>query len=81
MTCWERTGNTKYRDKITVGLEDIKKAPLQLISGSDFEFDPATCHLRYIGERTTGRQPLTGMHGRTAGMAGVSGFTGRRDLS
>lgn len=58
MTCWERTGNTKYRDKITVGLEDIKKAPLQLISGPDFEFDPSTCHLRYIGERTTGGSHL-----------------------
>lgn len=58
MTQWERKNDTGYRDKITVGLEDIKKAPLQLNSGPDFEFDPATVHLRYIGERTTGGSHL-----------------------
>lgn len=57
MTRWERFNDTKYRDKILVGIEDIKKAPLRLFSGPDFEFDPKTCHLGYIGERTTG-----GMH-------------------
>lgn len=36
------------------GIGDIKQAPLQLVSGPDFEFDPESCHLRYIGERTTG---------------------------
>jgi hypothetical protein len=54
MTQWERTEDTAYRDKILTGLNDIKKAPLQLVSGPDFEFDPESCHLRYIGERTTG---------------------------
>jgi hypothetical protein len=54
MTQWERANDTVYRDKIKVGLEDIKAAPLQLSSGPDFEFDPKTVHLRYIGERTTG---------------------------
>ena len=54
MTRWERFNDTKYRDKICVGIEDIKKAPMKLVSGPDFEFDPETCHLRYIGERTTG---------------------------
>ena len=58
MTQWERTQDTHYRDKITTGLDDIKKAPLQLVSGPDFEFDPATVHLRYIGERTTGGSHL-----------------------
>lgn len=51
---WERHNDTVYRDKILVGLGDIKKAPLKLSSGPDFEFDPDTCHLGYIGERTTG---------------------------
>lgn len=55
---WERKNDTIYRDKIIVGIEDIKKTPLQLISGPDFEFDPETCHLRYIGERTTGGSHL-----------------------
>ncbi|MBQ3912960.1 MAG: hypothetical protein II694_08305 [Lachnospiraceae bacterium] len=54
MTEWERTGDTKYRDKILVGSQDIKDAPLKLVSGPDFEFNPNTLHLHYIGERTTG---------------------------
>ena len=54
MTQWERTGDTKYRDKIMIGTEDIENAPLKLVSGPDFEFNPTTLHLRYIGERTTG---------------------------
>ncbi|MBE5876059.1 MAG: hypothetical protein E7290_04140 [Lachnospiraceae bacterium] len=54
MTEWERKNDIRYRDKILVGMNDIKKAPLQLTSGPDFEFEPQTCHLRYIGERTTG---------------------------
>lgn len=51
---WERTGDTRYRDKMLVGMQDIKDSPLKLISGPDFEFNPADLHLRYIGERATG---------------------------
>ncbi len=54
MTRWERFNDRRYLDKITIGIEDIKKTPMKLVSGPDFEFDPMTCHLRYIGERTTG---------------------------
>lgn len=54
MTQWERFGDEAYRRKIETGIEDIRQAPLRLISGPDYEFDPATCHLRYIGERGTG---------------------------
>ncbi len=54
LTQWERFNDTKYRDKMIVGIEDIKKAPLQLVSGYDFEFDPETNHLLYIGEIGTG---------------------------
>ncbi|MBP5184333.1 MAG: hypothetical protein J6113_04410 [Lachnospiraceae bacterium] len=54
MTQWERKNDTRYRDKILVGSNDIKNAPLKLVSGPDFEFNPGTLHLRYIGERTTG---------------------------
>ncbi len=54
MTRWERFQDERYKDKILTGIQDIKNAPLKLASGPDFEFDPATCHLRYIGERTTG---------------------------
>lgn len=54
LTEWERHQNQDYRDKICIGIEDLKKMPLQLISGSDFEYDPENSHLRYIGERSTG---------------------------
>lgn len=58
MTRWERFDDEAYRDKILVGMQDIKDTPLGLLSGPDFEFDPETCHLRYIGERTTGGNHL-----------------------
>ncbi len=54
LTEWERKNDPAYRHKIEIGSEDIKKAPLKLVSGPDFEFDPETLHLGYIGERTTG---------------------------
>lgn len=54
MTRWERFRDETYRKKIEIGIADIKKAPLKLVSGSDFEFDPKSVHLRYIGERATG---------------------------
>lgn len=55
---WERNANTKYRDKIKTGIEDLKKAPLRLISGSNFEYDPNTGHLGYIGETSAGGSHL-----------------------
>lgn len=54
MTQWERNNDSSYKDKIMTGIYDLEKAPLRLASGPDFEFDPENCHLRYIGERTTG---------------------------
>lgn len=54
MTRWERYNDAAYREKIAAGIEDIARMPLRLISGPDMEFDPATSHLRYIGERTSG---------------------------
>lgn len=54
MTQWERTLDERYREKIEIGMRCIKEAPLKLVSGPDFEFDPESVKLRYIGERTTG---------------------------
>ncbi|MBR6358558.1 MAG: hypothetical protein IKS11_02825 [Lachnospiraceae bacterium] len=54
MMQWERFNDEAYKNKIIVGSDDIKAAPMKLISGPDFEFDPKSLHLRYIGERTTG---------------------------
>lgn len=58
LTAWERSGDTKWRDKIMTGINDLKKAPLRLISGSNFEYDPATGHLGYIGESAAGGSHL-----------------------
>ena len=54
MTEWERKQDRKYLQKILVGMQDIIEAPLGLLSGPDFEYDPETAHLRYIGESATG---------------------------
>ncbi len=54
MTEWERKNDEAYKNKIMTGIHDLEEAPLHLASGPDFEFDPATVKLRYIGERTTG---------------------------
>lgn len=58
MTRWERFHDLEYRDKIRVGIEDIKQAPLRLSSGPAYEFDPASRHLRYIGEVKDGSSHL-----------------------
>ena len=58
MTEWERKQDTAYRDKIVTGIEDLKKAPLKLTSGTDFEYDPESSHLRYIGEKAAGGSHL-----------------------
>ena len=54
MTQWERFGDQTYLEKIKTGVEDLKKLPLQLNSGPDFEYNPRDSHLYYIGERTNG---------------------------
>ena len=59
LTQWERKDDSIYKNKILTGIEDIKKAPLQLISGSDYEYDPKSSHLRYIGENAAGGTHLT----------------------
>lgn len=58
MTQWERFGDETYKEKIQIGIDDLKKLPLRLTSGPDFEYDPKDCHLRYIGERTNGGSHL-----------------------
>ena len=54
LTEWERHKNTVYENKIRTGIEDLKKAPLGLVSGNNFEYDPETGHLGYIGENSAG---------------------------
>lgn len=54
MTHWERFQDDTSRTKIMTGINDLKKAPYRLVSGSDFEYDPPSGHLRYIGESSSG---------------------------
>jgi len=44
MTEWERTGNTKYRDKIVAGIQSIAAMPYGFLSGPNalYGYDPAT---------------------------------------
>ncbi|MCM3873720.1 MAG: hypothetical protein ND895_23785 [Pyrinomonadaceae bacterium] len=44
MTEWERTGDTKWRDKIYAGMDSITRMPYWFRSGKDllFGYDPAT---------------------------------------
>ncbi len=44
MTEWERTGNTKYRDKILTGMDCIAKMPYGFMTGPDamYGYDPQT---------------------------------------
>ncbi len=43
MTEWERTGNTKYRDKIVTGMESIIALPSRIFTGPlALGYDPAT---------------------------------------
>jgi len=50
MTEWERTGDTKYRDKIIAGLESLTKLPNNLFTGPNgLGYDPATGKMTYDG--------------------------------
>ncbi|GAA0307352.1 hypothetical protein GGQ92_002022 [Gracilibacillus halotolerans] len=51
---WERTENTKYLDKITSGMNTLKKLPLRLLSGPTFGYDPETSQLTHMGDGTGG---------------------------
>ncbi|MGC3988254.1 MAG: hypothetical protein QM796_00950 [Chthoniobacteraceae bacterium] len=42
LTEWERTGNTKYRDKIITGMKCLGAMPHGLFSGERFGYDPKT---------------------------------------
>jgi hypothetical protein len=52
MTEWERTGDTKWRDKILAGVESLDAMPLGLRSGRNlvFGYDPATGKLYQLSD-------------------------------
>lgn len=41
-TAWERTGDTKYRDKIVTGMKAFAAMPRKLFSGDSYGYDPQT---------------------------------------
>ena len=52
MTEWERTGDTKWRDKINAGLDSVARMPLGMRSGRNlvFGYDPATGRLYQVSD-------------------------------
>ncbi len=52
MTEWERTGDTRYRDKILAGMDSIAKMPYAFLSGPQnmFGYDPKTGVLYTLAE-------------------------------
>ena len=65
MTAYERTLNPAWREKIEDGVAVLSAAPLGLTSGPEFGFDPASCQLRYEGERPNGSMHLQACMGET----------------
>jgi hypothetical protein len=53
MTEWERTGNTKYRDKILAGMDSIAAMPFGFLTGPNqlYGYDPATGKLYALEDR------------------------------
>ena len=50
MTEWERTGNTRYRDKILTGMQSIAALPDGLFTGNKaLGYDPSTGRISYDG--------------------------------
>jgi len=49
MTQWERTGDTRWRDKIIKGLDAISASSHGMFSGPGYGYDPATSTLTDIG--------------------------------
>ncbi len=52
MTEWERTGNTKYRDKIIAGMDCIAKMPYGFMTGPNamYGYDPVTGMMYPLGD-------------------------------
>lgn len=63
MTAWERTGDTKWRDKILTGLRSIAAMPQGMFSGSPLRYDPGTGQLFDIGQGLEGSYHLVTIMG------------------
>jgi hypothetical protein len=65
MTEWERTGDTKWRDKILAGVESLARMPLGVRSGKNllFGYDPATGKLYQLSDEAGTYNLVTNMGG------------------
>jgi hypothetical protein len=55
MTAWERTGDTKWRDRILTGVKDMAKLPFGIRTGTNLVmgWDPVGAHLFPLSAATT----------------------------
>jgi hypothetical protein len=60
---WERTGDTRWRDKIARGLDVIASMPLGMFSGPQFGYDPSTAMIHDIGLELSGSYHLVSIFG------------------
>lgn len=65
MTEWERTGDTKYRDRIMVGVDCLYKMPYGFFSGNNaaFGYDPETYKLYRLDKNDLGMLHLSALMG------------------
>ena len=68
MTQWERFNDDTYRDKIQIGIDDLKALPLRLTSGPDFEYDPKGQPSSLHRRAHKRRKSSAGVHGCYSGM-------------
>lgn len=60
---WERTGDTRWRDKIAHGFDVLAAMPLGMFSGPDFGYDPSTATLYDLGLELSGSYHLVSIFG------------------
>jgi hypothetical protein len=60
---WERTADTRWRDKITHGFDVIASMPLGMFSGPSFGYDPSTATLHDLGLELSGSYHLVTIFG------------------
>lgn len=65
LCAWERSGDSKWRDKIVRGIKGILRAPYGLLNGADqFDYDPQTGEMTYReGAANAGSNRLTAIMG------------------
>ncbi len=65
MTAWERTGDTKWRDRILVGVKDMAAMPYGIRTGTNLVmgWDPISAHLYPLNTNAPGQYNLATIQG------------------